>query len=468
MKDKQNQPEELDQKSTQSTVAPGQQKPKTLRSWLIAAILIAALIILLVVIYYLLVFTKAKPEVVTSRQSNAAKIIAVSNLSTNKSTNSKVVNWQATDTNSKIMAYKDGRAYIYTNNTLEPLSPEGYTVVENMYSKVPKVFLILKKNNQLFSYDIVNKTINNLNITLTNSGNIEEKAAIKFESINSNEVLFDIGTYDKNSKEYQHSTDFGGDNPQPIKSQEYRYTYSTNKIVKSNLYSTAKQLIEDNGGSFSEFGGVYIAYWDSSNNIMYGYPTGEGIGRSTPIYKVNLGNKSVTLFKEKGNPYFSPSTKKLILVDYSYKKTDPISASVKVYSTKDFSQLGDPYILTNYNISGLNWSIDENSLIITMRYPSSFYSLNLNTRKFSLVYTDKTKESSYTYFDPNSPALILPSGDDFVYIDWDNTWDGQDVEKHPELNEYHLTKVNISTGQATPLYSSRDFMEVPTLVITSK
>jgi hypothetical protein len=365
-----------------------------------------------------------------------------------------------------IIVSKSDRDYIYKNGSLKPLTPEGFKVLSNGPYREATSFVLMQKDNALAIYDIPHNQTKPLGITLTNSGNIEERANLDYVGSNRDEFLINVATYDKSSKEYQHHTDFGGDSPIAIKTQEYRYTFSTNQLVKSTIYQTARSLMEKDGESFGEFAGPSIVYWDNENNVMYGYESGEGVGRAAPIFKIDLTAQTVTktnqdITKKITQPFFSPKLDKFVLIT----TTDKI-VTAQLYSTNDFQNPIKTYDLSNMGApNSFNWSEDGKTAIVTV--DKDFYVLDVETGKSRLVHSDTTLESSYTPFDPNSPAVILPSGKVFVYVDWTNTHqEDKSTLFNKDNNRYNLVSVDMANGKTTTLIESSDFIDLAGLAIT--
>jgi len=149
-----------------------------------------------------------------------------------------------------------------------PFIPDGYTIVgQHEYEPFPP-YLILQKDNDIYSYSVENKIANSIFGTFNDLKLKKNEQARIYPSITENDKFILV------INEYNPNEEPGMGLPTPLNTRSYSFNASTNKLV-----SVASV----------KFGGC--AEYDSKNQRFFTWPCGEGIGNSTPLSIRGLNGK---------------------------------------------------------------------------------------------------------------------------------------------------------------------------------
>jgi hypothetical protein len=153
------------------------------------------------------------------------------------------------------------------NGETQKFIPEGYEIVsQHQYDPLPQ-FLILEKNNNLFSYEIENKLMNKIFIFDNLLLKEDEKARLHPSITEKNKFFIVINEFDPNEE-----SEIGLYNP--INTRSYFFDASINKLVSTNDIN---------------FDGC--VEYDSKNQRFFSWPCAEGIGSSIPLSILNINGK---------------------------------------------------------------------------------------------------------------------------------------------------------------------------------
>lgn len=155
----------------------------------------------------------------------------------------------------------------FENGEVQDFIPTGYEIVDqHQYDPLPQ-FLILKKDNNLFSYEIENELIHKI-FTFNDLFLKDNESARLYPSITEkNEFFVVINEYDPNEEP-------GMGLPNPINTRSYFFDASVNKLA-------ATKDINFDG----------CAEYDSKNDRFFSWPCGEGIGSSIPLSILDTNGK---------------------------------------------------------------------------------------------------------------------------------------------------------------------------------
>lgn len=190
----------------------------------------------------------------------------------NISTPTSPTNTPATSANNKTYFGKgwEGKYSLINIESGETKSfiPAGYTIVDqHEYEQFPP-YLILQKDNDLYSYSLENKITNSIFGTFNDLKLKKNEQARIYPSITEKDkFLLVINEYNPNEEP-------GMGLPTPLNTRSYSLDASTNKLI--SIASV-------------KFGGC--AEYDSKNQRFFTWPCGEGIGNSTPLSISNLNGK---------------------------------------------------------------------------------------------------------------------------------------------------------------------------------
>ncbi len=211
------------------------------------------------------------------------------------------------------------------------------------------------------------------------------------------------------------------------------------------------------------YGPLYWSQWDSVKNLLYGHLTGEGVGNSAPVYVFNLTDKLLRQTtgydalneKEKRaevpNGAFSPSLSKFVMVDESPNGTPSDIWDLLLYDSADLSKPSKKFDISliidksGFNrVSAVAWSADEKMLVLETN--KQIFTLDLESGKISLKYTDESKDESGLWLDFNAVDLSQ-SGRYIVFVDYDkSTTPLFHVAVNPTKNEiYRIPGIDGST-----------------------
>jgi len=169
--------------------------------------------------------------------------------------------------------------------------PTGYTIVDQHNYDVFPNYLILQKDNDLFSFNLENQLLNSLFSQLSDLKlKKNEQARIEPSITEKNKFYVVINEYNPNEEQ-------GMGLPTPINTRSYFFDASVNKLenMKNITFSSCYK-------------------YDSKNQRFFTWPCGEGIGSSIPLSIKDLnGNNSRDIVS---------------MQDYGLKKDDfgPVSA----------------------------------------------------------------------------------------------------------------------------------------------
>lgn len=155
------------------------------------------------------------------------------------------------------------------NGESKTFIPSGYTIVSNWGYQMFPTFLILQKDNGLYSYDVENKTVVDIFSSSENLKlNKDEEAIIHPSITEKNQFIIKIDTFDKSEV-----SEFDGSSP-ILSSRTYSFDASINKLVSiknPELYGCTR--------------------YDSKNQRFFVWPCGEGVGSSAPLSINDLTGK---------------------------------------------------------------------------------------------------------------------------------------------------------------------------------
>jgi hypothetical protein len=158
--------------------------------------------------------------------------------------------------------------------------PEGYGIVSMGEYQMFPTYLILMKNNNLYSYSVEDTVVSKIFLDDKLLLKKNEKQIRAFPSITEKDkFLIRIDTLDLSQV-----SEFDGSSP-VLSSRSYYFNASTNKLQNINM---------------KDFGYRCVKY-DSKNSRLFSWPCGEGVGSGTPVYMSNLdgtGEKEVVSTKE--------------------------------------------------------------------------------------------------------------------------------------------------------------------------
>lgn len=166
------------------------------------------------------------------------------------------------------------------NGTRSEFLVEGYELLaQHEYQQFP-TYLILRKGNELFSYQVSNKEIKKIpDITLhaNQAPNIDPSISQK------SAFLIHIELFDPNEE-------IGMGGPRPISTTSYVFDADTN--VTSTLFMPERVLNT-------------CRKYDSVRNQFYVWACGEGIGNAGPLETVNMQGETIQTLAERtpSNPY---------------------------------------------------------------------------------------------------------------------------------------------------------------------
>ncbi len=147
--------------------------------------------------------------------------------------------------------------------------PSGYVIInQTEYQNFP-TFLILQKDNDLYSYSVVNKITNSIFGSFNDLKINKDEQVRVYPSITEKDKF--IIRIDK--LDLSQVSEFDGSSP-IISTRSYSFDASTNKLI---AIATVK------------FGGC--AEYDSKNQRFFTWPCGEGIGTSLPLSIADLNGK---------------------------------------------------------------------------------------------------------------------------------------------------------------------------------
>lgn len=239
---------------------------------------------------------------------------------------------------------------VLTGETKEFI-PSGYEIVGQHSYQVYPEFLILKKDNQLFSYSLVNKTLNKIEVrTLKNSEMVGLSASISDNSkfylvINdTKEVPYSMIGYEV------------------IGSKKYFFDANNNQIQNADD-------IELPG--VSDFSGCYE--YDSKHSRFFVWPCGEGIGTSIPLLRYDLTNKTQKEIVTFQDFELSEDDIGLVAVEYNSgffltipKSKNKFSKIIIIDPTKD-EIIKETYIIPERVKSELNKTYPYSALLIKQK-----------------------------------------------------------------------------------------------------
>ena len=166
------------------------------------------------------------------------------------------------------------------SNVRENIIPGGYEIISPYLTEPTSKYLLAEKDNEIFSYNIADKTIKA--VLAPNSQplmNSNEQAHIDSSATEPNWFFIEITEYDPN--EYN---DFFGGPITPIKTRTYTLNAAT-----GTLTSISNQPL------YRAMNGCYK--YDSKNQRLFHWKCGEGIGSSLPLSTKNLtgGNEKILI-----------------------------------------------------------------------------------------------------------------------------------------------------------------------------
>lgn len=145
--------------------------------------------------------------------------------------------------------------------------PNGYEIIgQHDYDPLPK-FLILKKDSNLFSFELENQLVNKIFI-LNNLLLKDNEQARIYPSITDKNKFF-LAITEHNLSQV---SDFDGSSP-IINTRSYYFDASTNNLSKANNIDLS------------------CAKYDSKNQRFFTWPCGEGIGSSIPLSIAKLNGQ---------------------------------------------------------------------------------------------------------------------------------------------------------------------------------
>lgn len=169
--------------------------------------------------------------------------------------------------------------------------PAGYTIVDQHNYDIFPNYLILQKDNDLFSFNLENQLLNSLFGQFSDLKlKTNEQARVEPSITEKNKFYVVINEYNPNEEQ-------GMGLPIPINTRSYFFDASVNKLESTKNIT---------------FGSCYK--YDSKNQRFFTWPCGEGIGSSIPLSVKDLnGNNSRDIVS---------------MQDYDLKKDDfgPVSA----------------------------------------------------------------------------------------------------------------------------------------------
>lgn len=209
------------------------------------------------------------------------------------------------------------------------------------------------------------------------------------------------------------------------------------------------------------YAGIHWFKWDFAKNILYGHLTGDGVGNASPVYIFNSNTKILQQTigydswndKEKRaevpNGTFSSSLSKFIMIDEGRSvdnsdnrwelllyDSNNLSTSLKKFDISIMNDKND----SNGRISSVAWSVDEKNLVLETN--KQIYTLNLDSGKITLIYTDTTQDDSGLWLDFNAVSLSS-SGQYVVFVDYDKRSTPYDENKmNPVLKAIDLKDNN--------------------------
>ena len=157
---------------------------------------------------------------------------------------------------------------VTTGQTKEFL-PSGYTLINQTEYQMFPTFLILQKDNNLYSYSVKDKIANSI------FGSVDDLKLSKDEQVRIYPSITEKDRFiiEINKLNLSIVNEFDGSSP-IISTRSYSFNALTNKLVRINTV---------------KFDGC--AKYDSKNQRFFTWPCGEGIGNSAPLAVTDLSGK---------------------------------------------------------------------------------------------------------------------------------------------------------------------------------
>lgn len=307
--------------------------------------------------------------------------------------------------------------------------------------------VLIRARNGLYQVDLITKQLTSYadpkDEILKFSGlpkieeteSVKTSAAIYLLSEDKSQAIVFVSKYDKT----QPPNDFTG----LLNLLERKYFI----CVVADKKCSPSTLIEDIASQlkYDNYYRINWYRWDSDRGLLFGNPSGEGIGNSSPVVIYDLKSKTYDktlgydcLKREKCAQVtitsVSPSLEKFIMIDgwkiILYKSSYP---SIP-FETFDISpSLGDA---SQGGIHALNWSSDEKTLVLGT--DKNIYTFDLEKAKLDLIFSDTTVGLGLSYWERNT-VRFSPSGRFIVFVDYgDSPTDhknGADILKTIDLEK---------------------------------
>ncbi|HPN54671.1 MAG TPA: hypothetical protein PLB52_01950 [Candidatus Moranbacteria bacterium] len=316
-----------------------------------------------------------------------------------------------------------------TTSTISTQSQVQDTILVDRNNEIYEINLATKElkpyNNpfgNLAEFSGLPKEIKNNQISISNRTNLLSKDE-------NNAIIVSI-TYD----ETKTPSEFDGSLP-ILKAEEFICETATKKCSSTDILASAYNATGF-GGNWYGYSSIWWYGWDTTKNLLYGHLTGEGVGNASPVYIFDINKKALQQTtgynslndKEKRAEIpagaFSPSFAKFIMVNENWNNNNSgnkwdlllydstnLSAPLKKFDISTMNNGGDS------RVSSVAWSADEKTLVLETG--KQIFTLNLDTGKIDLIYTDTTKDSSGLWLDFNAVDLSQ-NGRYIVFVDYDN------------------------------------------------
>lgn len=210
-----------------------------------------------------------------------------------------------------------------------------------------------------------------------------------------------------------------------LKSDEYTCIVADKLCSTSNLLSSAQKATGNEAAVFVK--------WDSAKNMLYGHYSGEGIGSSAPIFKYDIGQRTIS--KTLGfDPFtetqdsrwqgvnagaFGPGLKQAVIIEKKDYSLDALIIDLSTLTdTKRIRLEKLPFSNKYDNVNSVAWSPDQKSLAIGL--DQKIVLMNLATEKVITLYEDSVQSASGLYWDRNA-IVYSPDGRYICFVDYQNS-----------------------------------------------
>lgn len=324
---------------------------------------------------------------------------------------------------------------------LETQKNNQQSSIDDSLSKLDTV--LINRSNGIYEINLTTKELKPYDNPLTNLSNFsglpeetknEQVSVInstRLVSQNKTKAIIISVTYDATAE----PSGFDGSLP-ILKASEFTCDTITKKCSPTDYLESAYKATGLYGNWYG-YTSIWWFNWDSAKNILYGHLTGEGVGNASPAYTLDLNTKTLkqtigyNSFNEKEkraevpSGAFSPSLSKLVMIDENWGRDNSeskwdlllydISDLSKPLKKIDISSIKDEGYRSD-RVHSVAWSADERTLILETQ--KQIHTLNLESGKTNLIYTDTTKDPVGLWLDFNAVRLSQ-SGRYIVFVDYD-------------------------------------------------